>query len=228
MLGMKRVLLIRHAECEANLVKSLRVQGQSPSNPLTALGILQAKAFGKHFETVAGQKGGPVFASTAVRAHDTARIALQEMQIVDHPITLSKELLEVSQGQWEGALRADCYTPEVLARIANDPWRFAAPGGESQKEVEERMSTFIRDVVLPNSTLDGPPALVFSHGLAIKCFLRGVLSSSAAMARKIAVGNTSITEVAWVEAGGMSGWQLLRVNDRAHLVLEGIAGLPSC
>ena len=52
----------------------------------------------------------------------------------DASIVLSEELLELSQGTWEGAGRAECYTPQVLEEIKRDPWNFAAPGGESQKQ----------------------------------------------------------------------------------------------
>jgi hypothetical protein len=41
----------------------------------------------------------------------------------------------------EGAPRAECYTAEVLSRIDADPWNFAAPGGESQRDVEERCAS---------------------------------------------------------------------------------------
>jgi broad specificity phosphatase PhoE len=39
----------------------------------------------------------------------------------------------------EGRPRQECYTPEVLAQIQADNWDFAAPGGESQKQLEDRM-----------------------------------------------------------------------------------------
>lgn len=58
--------------------------------------------------------------------------------------------------------------PEVVERIARDPHNFAAPGGESQRQVEERVTAFVREQVLPALRPGGPPALVVSHGLAIK------------------------------------------------------------
>jgi hypothetical protein len=39
----------------------------------------------------------------------------------------------------EGKPRQECYTPEVLAAIQADNWNFAAPGGESQRQLEERV-----------------------------------------------------------------------------------------
>ena len=34
----------------------------------------------------------------------------------------SEQLLELEQGQWEGAVRRECYTPELTAQFAADPW----------------------------------------------------------------------------------------------------------
>lgn len=68
----------------------------------------------------------------------------------------------------EGAPRAQCYTPEVLADIARDPLNFKAPGGESQGDVERRVAAFVAEAVMPRLQADGPPAVVVAHGLAIK------------------------------------------------------------
>lgn len=39
----------------------------------------------------------------------------------------------------EGKPRQQCYTPQVLQQIAADNWNFAAPGDESQKQLEDRV-----------------------------------------------------------------------------------------
>jgi broad specificity phosphatase PhoE len=57
---------------------------------------------------------------------------------------------------------------EVLERIAADPFAFAAPGGESQQELEARMCSFVHRQLLPSLQWGGPPAVVVTHGLAIK------------------------------------------------------------
>jgi hypothetical protein len=149
----------------------------------------------------------------------------------------------------EGCLRTECYTQVVLDAIAADPLGFAAPGGESQGAVEARMMRIITDRVLPALTPGGPPAVIVTHGLAIKwyapalalgacvqhataclppklqnctlllcSFLRGVLGSNPRMTWKIALGNASLTEVAWADAGPAPGWHVLRVNDDKAVV----------
>lgn len=56
----------------------------------------------------------------------------------------------------------------TIADIAADPYRFAAPGGESQFGVEERMMSFVVGTVLPLLKSGGPPAMIVGHGMAIK------------------------------------------------------------
>jgi broad specificity phosphatase PhoE len=62
----------------------------------------------------------------------------------------------------------------VLAQIAADPGGFAAPGGESQRQLEARVVSYITSEVLPTLQPGGLPALVVSHGLAIKWCVRCV------------------------------------------------------
>ncbi|MEW5304887.1 MAG: hypothetical protein WDW36_007464 [Sanguina aurantia] len=213
----KRILLIRHGECE--------VGGRANESPLTALGIQQATALGRHFSNPMDDSCtiGPTFSSTAARARHTARIALDAAGKQDVSITETEQLLEISQGDWEGRLRSQVYTESTVASIAADPYSFAAPGGESQRGVEVRMMAFVTETVLPRLTAGGPPAVIVGHGMAIKCLLRGILDSKPQMSRMIWIDNTSITEVAWNDAPGAEhGWHVARVNDAAHLHKEGL------
>jgi broad specificity phosphatase PhoE len=57
---------------------------------------------------------------------------------------------------------------------------------------------------------------VFSHGMAIKCLLRGILGSDPRMTHRFTIDNTSMTVL---RHSTHTGWQLLRVNDTAHLRL---------
>lgn len=57
---------------------------------------------------------------------------------------------------------------------------------------------------------------VFSHGLAIKCLLRGVLGSDPNMTHRLNIDNTSMTVL---KHSTNKGWQIHRVNDTAHLRL---------
>lgn len=75
------------------------------------------------------------------------------------------------QGEWQGLVRSQCYTPELTAAFTADPWgtawHFTPPGGESQHAVEARMTAYILGEVLPGLTPEAPAVLV-GHGMAIK------------------------------------------------------------
>jgi broad specificity phosphatase PhoE len=138
----------------------------------------------------------------------------------------------------------------TFCSLQGTAWHFEPPGGESQRQVEQRMAEFLTHRVLPSLTPEAP-AIVVGHGMAIKCLLRGVLSSLPTMSRSIATGNTSITELGFVpsptahngssnatssgnHSGGKGGsvginatlagcggsWHILRVNDLSHLPFD--------
>ena len=69
-----RVLLIRHGESQMNTRSDL-VGGFSPQTPLTETGAAQARALGEHLVRE-GIAIDLAYTSTAVRARETARIAL--------------------------------------------------------------------------------------------------------------------------------------------------------
>ena len=69
--------------------------------------------------------------------------------------------------------------------------------------------------------LQQPTILVFSHGIAIRSFLRGVLRAGYDFVIQSSTDNTSITELIYSESPGpRGGWRLVRLNDTAHLTYE--------
>ena len=109
------------------------------------------------------------------------------------------------------------------------------------------MACYVRQTVLPRLAPGGAPAVVVSHGMAIKCLLRCLLNSDPTMSRNISLANTAITELHFrpgtgggaeaaaaplppaaasgrpsssTEAAWGGRWQIVRVNDTAHLPLS--------
>ncbi|MEM1008068.1 MAG: histidine phosphatase family protein [Myxococcota bacterium] len=119
-------------------------------------------------------------------------------------------------GVWEGQPREHIYQMHVLQQIKEDPWNFAPPGGESQRQVEERMMSWLEQRVLPLKKSNGDPTrvLAVSHGLALKCLLRGIMGFSPQHAFRATLGNTGIIQL----KHSTQGWHLIRFNDTAHLV----------
>lgn len=227
---MQHILLIRHAECVMNLHLATTIGGRANESPLTNRGKAQAAALERRLAQLPeGLRPRLLFASTAVRARETAEAiaqAIKESDAIALPVSLEADLLEIEMGQWAGKDRKETYTPQVLSEIRARPLDFAAPGGESQRQVEERVARCIEERVLPaaaelaakkkkcssgsggggdgreSSSADAktlPVVAVVAHGVSIKTFLRRVLASDPhgfAAARNIGLANTGVCEVA--------------------------------
>ena len=141
-----------------------------------------------------------VYCSIANRTQQTLDLILSQANITSNPIIYSEELQELSQGDWEGKLRSEIYTPEQLVEINSNQWLFTPPNGESQKEVEERMLGFISSEILDKYTEGN--FLIVGHGIAFKCLLRDILDISSQMAYKLSIDNTSLTKLSYEKEKG--------------------------
>ena len=200
---------IRHAQSDCNKNSSHLVGGRASQTPLSPEGIIQAQMLGYRLKRE-GVRFDNWIASSAVRAIHTAQIV---MEIVDPTarLIIEETIEEISQGDWEGRLRTECYTEEAYAQIAADNWNFKAPNGESQREVETRMMAFTNKWI-ENST-DATNA-VFTHGIAIKCLMRGIYDWNKKMTFPTDMHNTSMTVVEYKN----NGWRVDRMNDHAHIL----------
>lgn len=209
---MLSVYLFRHAESEGN-VKHHLIGGQSNHYPLTQAGEDQSKRLGKRLQAEQHQFEA-LYSSTAVRTQATAALATNPLDSAPE-LQLRSELLELSQGQWEGQVRKDIYTPEQLSIVRSDPYDFRAPGGESQRDVETRMYAWLDEVVKKHDREDQQVSIgAFTHGFAIKTLIRGILQSSPIMTYRTIIHNTSMTVL--YRENGM--WFVDRVNDYQHIL----------
>lgn len=204
------LFLVRHGECEMNLFLDGFVGGRASDSPLTAKGVDQAKTLGAYLQKLFAARGiAPsdvrFYSSTAVRAIDTAKIAMSELAVDAARLVSTDELLELDMGEFAGKPRAEIYTKERLDEIGRDVWNFKPPGGESQREVEERVMRVIDEI---KDTHESGVSLVVYHGLAIKCTLRHLLDSRPEMSRKIETENCSISHVAFCPT---TGWHIKSV-----------------
>jgi probable phosphoglycerate mutase len=209
---MADIYCIRHAESEMNL-KPYLVGGRSNHALLTPRGVEQAVLLGKRLRKE-GIHFDKVYSSPAVRAVETARGVCREIGFSLDDIVLCDALMELDQGKWQGAVRKEVYTPEVYRVIDADNWNFRSPGGESPKEVEERMYGCVEKIVqgLPPDA----KVAVFSHGVAIKCLLRRIMDFSPNMTYRISLDNTAITLISYVDGR----WYPRKINDSSHLRRE--------
>lgn len=153
--------LVRHGQTNWNLEK--RVQGQTESE-LTALGQQQAKDIGEVLQDV---KFDSAYASSSIRAHDTAKFILEHH---DLPLQLHDNLREIFLGAWEGHLYEDMKTayPEDHQHFWQDPSLFAMNGAESFYDIQKRAIAILEDIIQQES---GKTILIVSHGIWIKTLL---------------------------------------------------------
>ena len=204
------VILVRHGECEMNLEVADKVGGRASASPLTAKGEAQASKVGRWLRS-RGVRFDRVVASTAVRATRTAQLMLAEMD--DPPqLELDSNLEEMTQGDWEGQPRSECYTEKTQAAIDADPRGFAAPGGESKADVEARAVQAIEKYARA-----GERTVVVMHGIVAKCFLRHVLQSDWASLHEVGLENTGLMRFARNRVGR---WRVESVNETPHLCYE--------
>lgn len=140
------VFLISHGECELNLAPDL-VSGRCPAAVLTPNGKRQARALAVFLKSQ-GVRFNAVYSSPLDRARSTAVSVCKEVNFSEEEIQSSDALTEISQGNWEGCLRSETYTPEVMSYIDRFQPDFTAPSGESLRQVEFRMIRFLNDSVL--------------------------------------------------------------------------------
>lgn len=197
--------LLRHAETDYNAHAQF-IGGRSNHIPLSTKGEKQALGIGKVLKD-SGIQFEKVYCSIANRTRQTLDLILSQAQITSNPIIYSEELQELSQGDWEGKLRSEIYTPEQLSEINSNQWLFTPPNGESQKGVEERMLAFISSEILEKH-IEGN-FLIVGHGIAFKCLLRGILDISSQMAYKLSIDNTSLTKLSYDKE---KGWFLNYLN----------------
>lgn len=201
------IYFIRHAESEMNDKWSHLIGGRSNEAHLTEKGNSQAKLLGKRLKE-REDSFDEVYTSISNRAIETAKQAgFNEERIIK-----ASEIVELSQGDWELKPKKEVYTDDLIKEINKDNWNFTPPNGESQRNVEERMLKWVKEKLFPRYDQD-PKIAVFTHGVAIKCLLRGIMDFRSPMTRKVDLENTSITRLKYDE----EGWHVISVNDTSHL-----------
>lgn len=206
-----KLYYIRHAQCSMNLEVSQLVGGRSNDSPLTPLGEKQSDLLGERLSSV-GIGFDEVYSSPALRTRETAERSCACIGFPLEKIVSVGALQELDQGEWQGKNRAEIYTPEMLAHINSDNWNFCPPGGESQRDVEERQLTWLHDCLLLRYK-EKLSIGIYGHGVALSCFLRGIMGFRPEITYKMEHHNTGITRLKYSERG----WHVLCINDTSHL-----------
>jgi broad specificity phosphatase PhoE len=137
------IYLVRHAETVYNVDNGL-IGGRSDHLGITLNGEEQARRLGEYFE-----KNNLVFDNVFCSSQKRARESLDKTMEVTafKSIVYCDEIIEQSQGEWEGKLRSEIYTDKQLSEINFTGITFKPPGGESLREVRTRMSDWMYTIL---------------------------------------------------------------------------------
>jgi probable phosphoglycerate mutase len=147
---------IRHGETDFNVAQ--RLQGRSETR-LNARGRSQsteiASVLRDLFERDRHRPSDYAYVSSPLlRARETMELMRAELGLEPKVYGIDDRLAEISYGEWEGFTLREIQArdPGVLQRREQDKWDFRPPGGESYREVAERVgawyATVTRDTVL--------------------------------------------------------------------------------
>ncbi len=210
-----KVYFVRHGECVSNQNGTQ----QTPDEPLTEKGREQARILAARFESIPVDH---IITSPYARAKQTAETIAE-----DKSLQIRKDNL-IGEFRWpsslDGKLKKD---PEAVAvrdlieqhwaAGANASWKHSDE--ESFQEIRTRAAEFLNHL----ATLDYQYILVVSHARLLKV-LFAVMIHGEDVSGKIAsdffyatsLNNTGIT-VATLEKNKKKDWNLITINDHAHL-----------
>jgi probable phosphoglycerate mutase len=147
---------IRHGETDFNVAQ--RLQGRSETK-LNARGRSQSSELaGVLRDLLERDRHQPpddaYVSSPLLRARETMELLRSGLGLDPKAYAIDARLAEISYGEWEGFTLKEIQArdPGVLQRRERDKWDFRPPGGESYREVAERVAawyaTVSRDTVL--------------------------------------------------------------------------------
>ena len=163
------------------------MQGTCLQVPLSPRGRAQAQLLGNRLKALRLQA---VYSSDAERALETARLSLGE----DVRVEISREIRELSLGEWEGRLISDLRAEnrEKLEAWYRTPSAVRLEGGEDLVAFRKRVVSFFDGII---DSPDGGDAAVITHGGVICIYLTHLLGMHVDGIWSFSLPNASITAV---------------------------------
>ena len=198
-----RVLLIRHGETVWNALG--RQQGQLDTD-LNEVGIVQAERLA---QALAGRNVHALVSSDLGRASQTARIIARALDLeITFDARLRERHLGVLQGLTIAAFRQE--HPETYRRFRSGDLAWAMPGGESLRQLDERVIDCLGDLAARH---EGQILALVTHGGVLDRLFRHVCGLGSEVPRAFSLLNASINEFS--TTGGH--WKLEHWGDVHHL-----------
>ena len=201
---MTKLLLIRHGESEANNKGFFAGQYDAPLMPK---GVEQAEKTAKY----AVEKYHPVkiYASDLKRAYDTA---IPVSKLIDADIITDQRIREIYAGKWQQMPFDDLEKtyPDDYRVWLNDIGNACCSGGESVKELSERVMAALTDIAKEN---DGETVAVATHATPIRAAQTVIQHGDIGYMKNVPwVSNGSVTVL---EYNGE--WRCASVSEDHHL-----------
>jgi len=140
------VYYIRHGETDYNV--EARLQGRRDT-VLNARGRQQAAECGELLRDLFGRDDRrpadfAYVASPLKRARGTMEVLRGTLGLDPQAYAVDERLMEIAYGDWEGLTlpEIDARMPGMLAARERDKWDFAPPGGESYRQLTERIGAW--------------------------------------------------------------------------------------
>lgn len=183
---MASLLLLRHGQIRANVAG--RWHGSTDS-PLTWAGKRQAKRTARYLAR--NEPVTAIYSSPLQRCRNTAALIGKALNI---PVEVHPELREYAIGEWEDMPFRHLYDTYDFVNLARANLDFAPPGGESLRQVSNRMVPAIREVHDRHAN-DDEKILLVSHGAALAVALATMLEADPAGWVNYHFANCSLTEL---------------------------------
>lgn len=176
--------LIRHGETSANLAG---VWHGSMDTELTERGLAQAQRVARYL-VERHADASAVYTSPLRRARDTARAIASPLGL---DARLEPDLAEYHLGSWEGKTYRELQeTHRLWDEMRRDP-DFAPHGGESPRQVTERITGALRRI---GGEHPGERVIVVTHGGALSMALAAILDGDYTRWRRV-MSNCAVSEL---------------------------------
>lgn len=199
---MKKLLLIRHGESEADI---LNVHEGRADFPLTEKGHMQAAAMGKW--VTERYKVDMIFASTLQRAAQTAQYLSDASGV---PIRFNEDLMEFNNGLLAGLPFEEA--AKRYPRVEGLPPDQSVYGQETQFEFRARADRALAQCL--EQIPDGATAVIVSHGGMINQLFAALIGLPPAASTRFLTGDTGVHLWSITEDGA----RLMFANKQEHLL----------
>jgi broad specificity phosphatase PhoE len=158
---------VRHGETDFNTQGRLQGRRDTVLNAhgrrqAAECGILMSDLFSRDHRQPQDFK---YVSSPLMRARETMEILRATLGLEAHDYEIDPRLLEIAYGDWEGLTlpEIEAHSAGVLTRREDDKWDFAPPGGESYRELADRIGNWYSSL-----TAD---TVVAAHGGGVRALM---------------------------------------------------------